>query len=130
MQQCDVVITGEGENSNSAAIHMQVIPIPHAVSTSLAADEERRVADDGVEQQAFVGFGRVSAKLGKSRRANFQSGGERFSLSLGVRTVVKTNWSDAFRRPFGREVLRARFPATMWLANFRCSFGAISTAVV
>jgi hypothetical protein len=24
----------------------------------------------------------------------------------------------------GREVLRARFPDTMWLANFRCSFGA------
>ena len=24
----------------------------------------------------------------------------------------------------GREVLRVRFPATMWLANFRCSFGA------
>jgi hypothetical protein len=26
----------------------------------------------------------------------------------------------------GRKVLRARFPATMWLANFRCSFGAKS----
>jgi hypothetical protein len=34
------------------------------------------------------------------------------------------NCADVFHRPFQDEFLPADFPATSWLANFQCSFGA------